>query len=143
MERQGVDYQGQLLLRFRRAYLAQDEGGHNFWREEIMPRTTPAEQTAILICDMWDNHWSRGAGRTGRGDGPPHENVIATARAKGVHIIHAPSDTMDVYAGTPARRRVQAAAYMAPPTEADVAKPAPPLPIDDSDEGSDTGESET
>jgi len=63
---------------------------------------------------------------------------VKAARAGGVTIIHAPSDTIDFYRESPARARVLAApaGQMPAPTERD----APPLPIDDSDGGSDTGE---
>jgi nicotinamidase-related amidase len=67
-------------------------------------------------------------------------HVIETARTQGVHIIHAPSDTLDFYAETPARARTRAIPPVAPPPPK--ALPDPPLPIDDSDEGSDTGEPE-
>jgi nicotinamidase-related amidase len=137
-EGRGVDYKGQLLLPFRRYYLLDDAGGHAGWREEVVRRTIPAAQTAIIICDMWDNHWSRGASERVEAMAPRMNEVLKTARAKGVHIIHAPSDTMNSYTDHPARRRLRAAPYIAPPTEGE--RTAPPLPIDDSDGGSDTGE---
>ena len=139
-ETRGVDFAGQLLFPFRRFYLLQDATGHNIWREEIVRRTIPAAQTAIIVCDMWDKHWSRGAAERVDVMAPRMNGVLAAARAKGVRIIHAPSDTMGFYAETPARRRLRAAPYISPPAEVD--RPAPPLPIDDSDGGSDTGESE-
>jgi nicotinamidase-related amidase len=64
--------------------------------------------------------------------------VVRGARAKGVRIIHAPSGTMGFYSGTPARVRMAEAPYAQPPEDA--TRPEPPLPIDDSDGGSDTGE---
>jgi nicotinamidase-related amidase len=139
-ETRGVDFAGQLLFAFRRFYLMQDATGYNVWREEIVRRTIPASQTTIIVCDMWDNHWSRGAAERVDQMAPRMNSVLIAARAKGVRIIHAPSDTMGYYAESPARRRLRAAPYMSPPAE--VERPAPPLPIDDSDSGSDTGESE-
>jgi nicotinamidase-related amidase len=137
-ENKGVDYAGQLLLPFRRYYLLDDATGHSGWREEVVRRTIPANQIAIIVCDMWDAHWSRGASERVDAMAPRMNEVLKAARAKGVHIIHAPSETMAVYADTPARRRVRAAPYIAPPTEGE--RSDPPLPIDDSDGGSDTGE---
>lgn len=61
---------------------------------------------------------------------------MAAARAKGVQIVHAPSDTMDFYADSTARRRVGEAPLLEPPADAD--RPDPALPIDASDDGSDT-----
>ncbi|MFN2203425.1 MAG: hypothetical protein ACK2UO_19675, partial [Caldilineaceae bacterium] len=58
----GVDYKGQLVFHFRRSYLTSDSSGYNIWRTETTPRAIPADQTAIIICDMWDKHWARGAG---------------------------------------------------------------------------------
>ena len=127
-----------LTLNLRRYVADQDAGGHALWREVIEPRTVLADQLAIIICDMWDNHWSRGATERVTEMAPRMNDIIGVARAKGVHIIHAPSDTLDFYAGTPARLRAITAPDVAPPPHLEHVDP--PLPIDDSDEGSDTGE---
>src|SRR4051794_7223691 len=135
-ETRGVNLSGQMLFPFRRNYLTDDSNGHSVWREETVRRTIPADQIAIIICDMWDHHWSRGAEEREEAMIPRMNETLRAARAKGIRIIHAPSDTMTAYADTPARRRLRAAPYIAPPTEGD--RPSPPLPIDDSDGGSDT-----
>lgn len=127
-------------LNLRRVTLAQDGGGHNVWREAITPRTLPAGQVAIVICDMWDAHWSRGAAERVAAMVPRMDAVVAAARAKGVHIIHAPSETLDFYAGTAARQRALDAPHVPPPPLRDCT--APPLPIDDAGGGSDTGETD-
>lgn len=139
-EARGVDYAGQLLFHFRRSYLLQEANGHNVWREDIVRRTIPALQTAIIVCDMWDKHWSRGASERVDAMAPRMNEVLIAARSKGVRIVHAPSDTMSYYAETPARRHLRSAPYISPP--ADVERSSPPLPIDDADGGSDTGETE-
>lgn len=136
----GVDFAGQLFFPFRRYYLLNDAGGHHVWREESVRRAIPASQIAMIVCDMWDAHWSRGASERVDAMVPRMNEVLKAARAKGIRIIHAPSDTMNTYAETPARRRVRSAPYMSPPTEGE--RVSPPLPIDDSDGGSDTGETE-
>jgi len=61
-------------------------------------------ETAIIICDMWDKHWCRGA--TGRvAEMAPFMNhVVSIAREKGVLIVHAPSDCMEYYNDHPARK---------------------------------------
>lgn len=140
VENRGVDFAGQLLFPFRRYYLLQDANGRNVWREEIVRRTIPADQIAIIVCDMWDAHWSRGAAERVNEMAPRMNEVLKAARARGIRIIHAPSETMDAYADTPARRRMRAAPYISPPAEGE--RTAPPLPIDDSDGGSDTGETD-
>jgi len=67
------------------------------------------KRTAIIICDMWDKHWCKGAtSRTG--ELAPHMNdVISKARSQGVFIIHAPSGTVGAYENHPARKRAQEA----------------------------------
>lgn len=62
------------------------------------------ESTAIIVCDMWDQHWCTSA--TDRVDelAPEINNLLLKAREKGVFIVHAPSDVMDYYQGTPQRR---------------------------------------
>ncbi len=129
-----------LTLNLRRYVADRDAGGHGLWREEIETRILPASEVAIIICDMWDQHWSRGATERVAEMAPRMNDIIAAVRAKGAHIIHAPSDTLGFYDGTPARKRVTSAPVVAPPLELDHADP--PLPIDDSDAGSDTGETE-
>src|SRR5437868_6015215 len=61
-------------------------------------------ETALVICDMWDKHWCKSA--TARvAELAPHINDLASAlRAKGVLIIHCPSDTMDYYRDFPGRK---------------------------------------
>ena len=64
-----------------------------------------ADETAIIICDMWDKHWCKSA--TDRvGEMATYMNqVIGLAREQGVFIIHAPSDVTDYYEDHPARKR--------------------------------------
>ncbi|MFO1496877.1 MAG: PVC-type heme-binding CxxCH protein [Verrucomicrobiota bacterium] len=99
-------------------------------------------RTAIIICDMWDQHWCRGATARVAEMAPRMNEVIREARRRGVLIIHAPSGTMDFYAQWPQRKRAQQAPKANPP--ADVSQwqalnkaKEPPLPIDDSDGGCD------
>jgi nicotinamidase-related amidase len=129
----------QFHLSLRRQAFMQDAGGHNGWRVITEQRTVAAAQTALVICDMWDRHWSRGASERVDAMAPMMNEVLVAARSRGALIIHAPSDTMSFYVDHPARRRAQALAQVEPPTPIDHADL--PLPVDDSDEGSDTGES--
>src|SRR5260370_40664471 len=90
---------------------------------------------------MWDTHtcnWS--AQRVGV-LAPRMNQVVSSARSLGVMIIHAPSDTMKFYEGTPGRQRMQRAAK-APSTVPIVACPRHPaearvFPIDDTEGGCD------
>ncbi len=100
------------------------------------------KKTAIIICDMWNQHWCTGATERVAEMAPRMNDVIKEARRRGVFIVHCPSDTMKFYAGAPQRKRAQEAPKIKPP--ADVSKwkslnlaREGPLPIDDSDGGCD------
>jgi nicotinamidase-related amidase len=112
--------------------------GSDVWEEVTVERRLPVAETAILLCDLWDNHWCSGAARRVEAMVPAVEATVAAARAAGVQIIHAPSDTMAFYADAPQRRRILDVPRVAPPEPLDL--PSPPLPIDDSDGGCDSGE---
>jgi hypothetical protein len=120
--------------------LSQDAGGHVIWQEECVAHTVPSCRTAIIVCDMWDRHWSRGAAERVDAMATRMNRVLTAARDKGAIIIHAPSDTLSFYEDALARRRMLALPLREPPS--DVELPDAPLPINDSDGGSDTGELE-
>jgi len=130
----------QLHLHLRSHLLDRNAQGWAIWREVIAERTVDAERTAILVCDMWDNHWSRGAVERVVAMLPRMEAVLSGARGMGVHIVHAPSETMDFYTEHPARQRILSLPPVPPPPDREMADP--PLPVDVSDSGSDTGELE-
>lgn len=112
--------------------------GSNQWDEVDFHRSLNPQQTAIVICDMWDKHWCRGAtDRVGKLVVKMNP-VLEAARAKGVTIIHAPSDTMDFYNDHPSRHSVHMFPAMAPPKP--LALTDPKLPIDDKNGGCDTGD---
>src|SRR5687768_17261513 len=68
-----------------------------------------ASQTALIICDMWDQHWCKSASRR-CGELAPRLNDMANVlRARGVLIVHAPSDTMKAYENTPQRKLAMSA----------------------------------
>jgi len=62
------------------------------------------KETAIIICDMWDQHWCKGASERVAEMAPFMNNVITTARNRGILIVHAPSQCMDYYKNHPARK---------------------------------------
>jgi len=110
--------------------------GSGDWREVHFQQTLSAAKTAIVICDMWDKHWCRGA--TGRVNelAAKMAPFLAAARQQGIQIIHAPSETMAFYQNAPQRQRMLAIPKIAPP--APLALADPPLPIDDKRGGCDT-----
>ena len=66
-------------------------------------------QTAIIICDMWDTHTCSLSAQRVAAMAPRMNHVVNASRSLGVMIIHAPSDTMKHYEGTPQRLRMQRA----------------------------------
>jgi nicotinamidase-related amidase len=114
-------------------------------------RWAPAE-TAFIICDMWDDHWCKGAARRVGELAPVVNRVVASARSRGVFIIHAPSSTVAFYKDTPARKRAQEAPFAKSPAPLSTEdrwgtkwcwpdkSREPELPVDDSDMGCDCAE---
>src|SRR5947209_17641697 len=92
-------------------------------------------KTAIIICDMWDDHYCKSAAQRVGVMAPRMNAVLTAARERGVMIIHAPSGTVDMYAGSPYRLRMQQAAKVTPPfpvgkwCDLDPQR-EPPLPVD-------------
>jgi len=125
-------------LHLRSQSLIPDAEGYATWRTNTVEKQVPATATLIIICDMWDHHWSRGAAERVARLAPRVNEVIDTAREKGAWIIHAPSETMDFYRDAPARQRLATLPRVDLPEIVDHADP--PLPVDASDGGSDTGE---
>lgn len=67
------------------------------------------EETAIVVCDMWDLHHCLNAVRREGEIATRMNAVLKAARDRGVTIIHSPSSCMDFYRDHPARKRAQAA----------------------------------
>jgi nicotinamidase-related amidase len=64
--------------------------------------------TAIVVCDMWDQHWCAGATRRVAQMAARMNAVISRARQAGVLIVHAPSGVLTPYHNHPAYLRGQA-----------------------------------
>ena len=108
------------------------------------------KETALIICDMWDDHWCKSAARRVAELAGPMNELVKQARAQGVFIIHAPSSVrqfLQRHTATKARAEravCQDAACRSSTAERwgttwcwpDPAKEAD-LPIDDSDMGCD------
>ena len=69
----------------------------------------PAQETAVIVCDVWDLHHCLNAVRRLEEFAPRMNNVLKEARRRGATIIHSPSDCMPAYADHPARKRAVAA----------------------------------
>jgi len=131
-----VKSKGDLVLRLRRQRLETDASGYWIWRPYEYEQHLRSAETALVLCDVWDKHWCRGANERLAALLPQMNQVVSVMRSAGSLIVHAPSDTMSFYRDTPARRR----ALDAPPDEIpeDLPHTAPPLPIDASGGGCDT-----
>jgi type 1 glutamine amidotransferase/nicotinamidase-related amidase len=77
------------------------------WQVKQTEEKWAPEQTAIIVCDMWDAHHCLNAVRREAELAPRMQEVLQNARERGVLIIHAPSDCMKSYEDHPARKRAQ------------------------------------
>jgi len=93
------------------------------------------KKTAVIVCDMWDDHWCKKASERCGELAKRAEVVLKSCREHGMTIIHCPSDTMAFYKDHAARKRTLAVKKVEPPKSKDL--PNPPLPVDDSDGGCD------
>ncbi|MDR3317993.1 MAG: hypothetical protein LBS99_00975 [Clostridiales bacterium] len=128
-----------LSLSLKRQKLERDEKGCAFWKGYTEKADFKESETAAILVDMWDKHWSKGA--TLR-CGALAAKIDKTARALrdiGVLIIHAPSDVTGFYEGTEARKRALSVPRLKEYPKAAVVKDYP-YPVDASDGGSDTNE---
>lgn len=106
-------------------------------RFEVIERQVDwqAAETAVIVCDMWDDHYCKSAAQRVAVMAPRMNVVLSEARSRGVTIIHAPSGTMDLYEGTAHRLRmkqapkVESPAPIGPWRHLDTTK-EPPLPVD-------------
>jgi nicotinamidase-related amidase/type 1 glutamine amidotransferase len=71
------------------------------------------QRTAVIVCDMWNQHWCRGATARVAEMAPRMNEVLKSARRLGMLVIHCPSDTMKFYADTPGRKLAQQAPKVA------------------------------
>jgi nicotinamidase-related amidase len=132
--------EGRLNLSLRR--LVQAPGATNQWQVAEQQVTWEAARTAVVVCDMWDQHWCRGATARVAEMAPRMNQAIAALRDQGVLIIHCPSETMRFYKNHPGRKLTQGA----PKVDVEAQRRAwagrarqedPPHPIDSSDGGCD------
>ncbi len=75
------------------------------------------EETAIIVCDMWDDHTCKQAAKRVAEMAPAMNQTLKAARDKGVFIIHAPSGRMNFYDGTPQRQRAIKAPFAKAPLD--------------------------
>ena len=86
--------------------------GVDQWEQVTNHVRWDASRTAVVICDMWNQHWCRDATARVAEMAPRMNEVVTELRRRGVLIIHCPSDTMKYYEGTPGRKLAQAAPHI-------------------------------
>ncbi len=109
--------------------------GSGQWEEVTFRKDVPASECALILCDVWDDHWCKSASKRCGELAKKIAEVVDAARLRGVQIIHAPSDCMDFYKDAPQRKRIQEVKRVEPPKPLNLSDP--PLPIDDTDGGCD------
>ena len=95
----------ELTLRYQQETSLNSDRYHQLERQE---KWNP-EETALIVCDVWDYHHCLNAVRRVGEMGPRLNQVVAKARELGITIIHSPSSCMEAYEDHPARRRAIAA----------------------------------
>ncbi|GAB4149749.1 MAG: hypothetical protein Tsb009_24180 [Planctomycetaceae bacterium] len=106
---------GILQLNLRRRVVSSSKGRPEHVRPVNKKVFWQASRTAIIICDMWDDHYCKSSAQRVDAMVPKMNRVITAARNHGVMIIHAPSGTMKFYEATPYRKRMQQAREFKPP----------------------------
>lgn len=89
--------------------LAKPKEVNGAWRRTVTPQRWNPNETAVVICDMWDYHHSYNATKRVGEIAPRMNRLVAKMRERGVLIVHAPSSCMGFYKDHPARKRAQAA----------------------------------
>ena len=124
---------GQFLLHQRTR--TESSKGSGAWKEETQEVIWNASETAIIICDMWDDHYCKSAAERVADMAPRMNSVLTAARNHGATVIHAPSGVTYLYADLPQRKRMQQATKAKPPLPLEPwcnvdPKREPELPVD-------------
>ena len=75
-----------LDLTLRTQQLVLDKNGRNIWQVTDTPRQIASDQAALVICDVWDRHWSRGANERLEAMLPRMNQTVSALRGKGVDL---------------------------------------------------------
>src|SRR5262245_51467348 len=81
---------GQLHLTLR-SRLDKGDASATLRRPAEKAVTWNPKNTALIICDMWDDHWCKSASLRVAELAAPMNELVKIARAKGVFVIHSPS----------------------------------------------------
>ncbi|PHS01799.1 MAG: nicotinamidase [Blastopirellula sp.] len=89
------------------------DGSKNSWKQIQSSEKWNPEETAVVVCDMWDYHHCLNATMRVGEIAPRMNQVVAAMRDRGAFVVHAPSSCMDFYKDHPARKRAMAASKAA------------------------------
>jgi nicotinamidase-related amidase len=126
----------EMMLSLRRRQLVRDAAGYSVWETISEPRAVAPDRVALVLCDLWDRHWCRAAEVRLAVLLPGMNALAGKLRAAGTLIVHAPSETVAFYEGTPARQRAIDAPQIVPPDP--LPHDDPPLPLYHEDGGCDS-----
>jgi len=77
------------------------------YRSEVRSECRESDAIAVIVCDMWDQHWSTGATERVNCLAPRINRFLKKLRAGGAFIVFCPSGVVSAYEGTPARARLR------------------------------------
>lgn len=103
---------GQFLLHQR--IRTETSKGSGQWKEEFKDVSWNASETAIIVCDMWDDHYCKSAAERVAEMVPRMNAALTAARNHGATVIHSPSGVTYLYADMPQRKRMQQARKFKP-----------------------------
>lgn len=124
---------------------SQAADGDGTYRMRVEESAWDPARTAVILCDMWDDHYCRNAAARVAEMAPRMNEVAKRLRAAGALVIHCPSGCMDVYEGSPQRELARSAPVVEPrvPLESwchlDESR-EPPMPVSTEQPCDDEGE---
>ena len=121
-----------LNVSLRRQVLSKDEKGLFYWKVVDSPVQWRADETMLVIIDMWNKHWCSNGAEAVREMMPRFNDVVRHARNLGVQIIHSPTEpAMGPYYPHPAYKYMSTFPHVPlPPTQPHEEYPMP-LNVDD------------
>ena len=117
-----------MTIHFRTQVKESNAEGFTAWKIVETEKAIRTDETAIVVCDMWEEKGCRAHVERIAVMAPMINDLIADARGRGIRIILAPSDITDYYDHTPARKRIQAMPFL--PVPKDQPHANPPLPVE-------------
>ncbi len=96
----------------------------------VAPLRLDGAKTAVVVIDVWDNHWCKTHAARVAAMIPRMNRTLAAARKLGMQVVFAPSDVVQFYKDDPQRRAMLAIPPQAEPPLVAFAPPEPPGPCD-------------